>query len=412
MAEMNACEMEVAVDCGPCTMGTCVANVCQLGPIATLIEPESPAADARFGSSVAVHTGKLIVGAPGAGSLGDVEIFELLQNTWMRVYRAATARDISSANYRDAQLGASVAMSSSGLTLVGKRQVGNPSLLANGQIALVTRRAAADWRYATTINTSSNSADSGYSVAIAGNTAAVGSPLHDGGRGRMTLFTLGSMLGTTNTDNYNGNQSGARAGHSIAMTTTQLIYGSPGFNSARGRCDVVLQDATFKWDDTTRIDPFMGAPGDQFGAAVAIAENVAAVGLPGRDRGATLDAGAVQLFSYNGTSWSYVVELSPSPAEQESGYGEAIAMPTNQFVIVGAPRRDAGALQDAGAVYIYQLQQNAWTMLRELRSPSPAANELFGASVSAQGNTLVVGAPGATVNGLANAGRVYLYTIP
>ncbi len=134
------------------------------------------------------------------------------------------------------------------------------------------------------------------------------------------------------------------------------------------------------------LRPPTPAAGDGFGAAVAAFGNDILVGAPGDDSLAT-DAGAVYLFE-GGTGKLLRAFLNPTPAAGDS-FGAAIAVAGN-FVIIGAPGDDAGALS-AGAAYIFD--GNTGSRLASLSNPNAVANDALGASVAVAGNLVIVGAP-------------------
>jgi hypothetical protein len=105
-------------------------------------------------------------------------------------------------------------------------------------------------------------------------------------------------------------QAGARSGAALAGSSTEVVVGSPGRTvsgvarsgevaayTVTGGCS---HDWDYSWSATTgpRGLGFAGVPenGDRFGsrlAAVAGSPEVFAVGAPGEDIGAAVDAGAV-----------------------------------------------------------------------------------------------------------------------
>ena len=71
-----------------------------------------------------------------------------------------------------------------------------------------------------------------------------------------------------------------------------------------------------------------------------------------------------------------------------------------------------GAITDAGAAYLYQLEANgSATYLTKVTAPDGAASDQFGYSVSQSGNILAVGAIYADPGGLSAAGAAYLFQL-
>jgi hypothetical protein len=90
-------------------------------------------------------------------------------------------------------------------------------------------------------------------------------------------------------------------------------------------------------------------------------------------------------------------------------FGTAVALSSN-FLAVGAPGETVSGQANAGRVYIFNVRTGG--LLATLTSPNPQTNGNFGCSASViVGDHVVVGAYGETVNGQGWAGNAYLYKI-
>lgn len=126
---------------------------------------------------------------------------------------------------------------------------------------------------------------------------------------------------------------------------------------------------------------------------------------------------------------SYRLVTIPAPANAPAGFGGGVAIGnfsgnvSEQNVVVGAPGGGSGK-GTAGAVYIYQFNGSAanpgFNLFGSINDPLPNSknDDAFGGSVAVGEVTgsgaanLIVGAPGANVNGVAGAGRVYVFPGP
>lgn len=106
-------------------------------------------------------------------------------------------------------------------------------------------------------------------------------------------------------------------------------------------------------------------------------------------------------------AWSQRQTLVPSHLETNGWFGIAVAV-DGDTIAIGAEGENAG-MTDAGAVYIFERKQGAWQETGKLTTPDPNGNDRFGSSVSLNGDELVIGARGHTVNGNVAAGAVYTY---
>jgi len=146
------------------------------------------------------------------------------------------------------------------------------------------------------------------------------------------------------------------------------------------------------------------ATGDDFGGATAFVQDLVAIGAAGDDPGAVGDAGAVYLF--DAATGAPEGEIDhPAPAAGD-GFGSALAA-FQATLVVGAPGRAVNGIAGAGAVYVFD--PIARTLLFTIDNPAPVAGAAFGSAIAADGARIVVGAPFATSGGVVNAGAVYVF---
>lgn len=133
--------------------------------------------------------------------------------------------------------------------------------------------------------------------------------------------------------------------------------------------------------------------GDGFGASLACQGGRAAVGAPGDDGGAS-GAGAVYLFEQDGPRWGLEVRLQAPESAAELAFGEAVALDGGRL-LVGAPGATVGGVEDAGAVFAFERTSGAWSLVATLANPRPSPGARFGATLALRGQAAWVGAPGA-----------------
>jgi hypothetical protein len=153
-----------------------------------------------------------------------------------------------------------------------------------------------------------------------------------------------------------------------------------------------------------------------------------AVGAPRADAGSKADAGAVQVTIFSGPSpgkaeslWLTAGSLGFSD-EAGARFGAAVAVWRNGLepadVLIGAPGATVDGVRGAGAVYIVYGSRDglgqgrpAFRLTeRYLRLRTTASS--FGAAFAIGGSGLLIGAPTATVDGAAQAGKVVLVAYP
>lgn len=141
------------------------------------------------------------------------------------------------------------------------------------------------------------------------------------------------------------------------------------------------------------------AGGDQFGNSVAISSNgtTAVVGANQEDTGANTNNGAVYVYIKSGSTWTEQAKLLTSDAATDDRLGESIAISADgNTVLVGAWSENTPPNSGNGAAYIFTRSGTTWTQQAKLLASDAASAEYLGlyqsVSLSADGNTALVAA--------------------
>ena len=102
-------------------------------------------------------------------------------------------------------------------------------------------------------------------------------------------------------------------------------------------------------------------------------------------------------------------EPSISSGDQQ-GFAVALSADGTR-ALVGAPGATVNGTSQAGKAFMYVLSHGVWHRTQEFDDPTPVSGDRFGSAVaiSADGSTLIIGAPGAAASGQAAAGRVFVF---
>jgi hypothetical protein len=151
----------------------------------------------------------------------------------------------------------------------------------------------------------------------------------------------------------------------------------------------------------------------KFGQAVLLIDGFLIVGSPGNS------STAVYIYQRNSdNTWSLVQEVirQPGPSAR-SRFGVSLASSGDTLVIgdseadfIRRASRSRKTLGSQGAAYVYKRSGGQWIYQSTL-VPKPAeqhTNARFGASLSVEGNLIVVGAPG-DEQGPGNVGSAFLF---
>jgi hypothetical protein len=164
------------------------------------------------------------------------------------------------------------------------------------------------------------------------------------------------------------------------------------------------------WIRETKLTAPDGLSEDRFGISVALSGNVLAVGAYWRVESGRLNQGAVYLYERRDGTWTFVRRLVAFDGQADNYFGFSLALNNNRLV-VGAPGNGEIA-PDGGGAYVYtRLPDGTWQLNEKLRPTGVSGNALAGISVAIEGDLIAVGAPQDTVNTNSSQGRVYLYRL-
>ena len=266
--------------------------------------------------------------------------------------------------------------------------------------------------------------DFGYSVAISGNTILVGAPFDDnaGGAnaGSAYVFIKNPVTGiwtlTTKLLASDG-ASSDEFGTSVAIDGDNAVIGAPLHSkdpllaNVEGAAYVFVRDPpTESWSQQAELFASDGGVEDAFGTSVAISGGTVVVGAPFNDRTFFFDVGAAYVFVWcpeTGT-WEQQTKLSASDGAEFDDFGTSVGI-SGDTAIVGAPfhSKDPLLQNSEGAAYVFvrDVWLGVWTEQAKLTASDAAPVAYFGTSVAISCDTVVVGARGDGIY----AGSAYVF---
>ncbi len=130
------------------------------------------------------------------------------------------------------------------------------------------------------------------------------------------------------------------------------------------------------------------AANDLFGGAVGTSGTHLIAGAPGHGAFGYL-AGAAYAFEHDGASWVQVQKLSPPVHEPYGEFGGAVAVQGDLAAIgwIGAMDGD----DRIGHVVLYQWQDDQWVQAQVLSDPDSEHGDRFGTSIDIDGEQMIVG---------------------
>jgi hypothetical protein len=125
--------------------------------------------------------------------------------------------------------------------------------------------------------------------------------------------------------------------------------------------------------------------------------------------------GAAYVFVEPPEGWvsgTQTAELTASDGENRDFFGESVSISGNSLVI-GAPGASVDGTLDQGAAYLYKKPAKGWSttsaFTAKLSNSNGAADDSFGFPVAISAGTIAVGAPSQVVGSNTAEGAVYIF---
>lgn len=238
----------------------------------------------------------------------------------------------------------------------------------------------------------------GFSVAISGDTVVGGAPSFSGPGAAYVFVKSGTewfqqqKLTSTTTGSSTG------FGWSVAVSGDTAVVGSPfetndGALFSQGAVYVFIRSGT-SWSLQQRLSPVNGGGRNVLGISVAISGDTIVAGDL-NDYNGVNTGGTAQVFVRNGTNWSFQQKLIPG---NPSGnfFGESVALDGDTAVI-------GDYTYQAGYVCVFTRSGSTWTQQQRLTASETSAGINFGEGVAIDGDTIAVTDP------INPAGSVYVF---
>src|SRR5215468_4102319 len=322
-------------------------------------------AKSEFGFSVAISGDTVVIGAPlddtgGNGDQGSAYVFTRSGAVWTQQQKL-TAQD-GAANdlfgYSVAISGETVAVSALGDDIGANENQGS---------AYVFTRSDTTWTQQQKLiaNDGSTGEFFGRSVALSGDTVVVGKNLDKVGandeQGSAYVFTRSGTVWTQQQkliadDGAEDDQ----FGRSVAISGDTLAVGAPfgdiGGNFSQGSAYVFTRSGAV-WTLQQKLTADDGEAGDFFGLAVALNGDTLVVGAVNDHIGGNVGAlgqGSAYVFSRSGTVWTQRQKLIADDGAADDRFGSAVAF-SGDTVVIGARLDDIDSNRDQGSVYVFVL---------------------------------------------------------
>jgi len=314
-----------------------------------------------FGYAVSRNGDAVIIGATSDDDWGQnsgaAYIFRFDGETWQE-----EAKLIAPDGEKNDHFGRSVAIQGD-IALIGADNDDDAG--KNTGAAYVFTWAGAAWKFSQKLLASDAHAYGafGYSVSMEGETALIGAygwgDLNpDPGAAYVFRYDRAAGLWTeTAKITASDPEPDDSFGWSVSLSGDKALIGAfEGVTSRPGSAYIYRFDpAREQWIEEAKLVPPDGAADDRFGDSVCLDGDVAIIGAPLDDDHGP-NSGSAYVYRYHRSLFEWVLEAKLSPADgmEFAEFGYAVAVGDGR-AFVGAPR-DAELEEDAGAVYVFDLE--------------------------------------------------------
>lgn len=307
-----------------------------------------------FGISVGVTTNLAIMGAPNDKivnneSWGSAYIFVRSGTAWGSQYKLVASDGALGDSFGD-----SVALSG-GTAIIGAPVHEHSGIFAEGA-AYVYVLSGSQWLLQAELRANDPTADSlfGQAVAIDGDTAIIGANGVNGFRGAAYIFTRSNGVWTqqaklTASDSATNDYLGFSVAISGDTAAVGAFLNDPNGHQDQGAAYVFQRNGT-SWTQQAKLTASDGAAGDLFGRSVAINGNTVIAGADQHLIGSSAGQGAAYVFTRSNGTWQQSAQFVASDGAPNDGLGIGVAVEGNTCV-VGAWADDTGANHEQGSAY-------------------------------------------------------------
>ena len=276
----------------------------------------------------------------------------------------------------------------------------------------------------------------GVSVAIDGDTAVVGSPFDDAGAfwaGSVYVFVRsGGVWAQQQKLTRSTPVTDAEFGKSVSVSGDTLVVGAPPFyagTNSPGSAYVFRYRPELpvgsRWVEEQKLVPSDSAPVDLFGFSIAVSGDTVVVGAQTTDGACPADpdcnSGSAYVFVKPAGGWTTVpspmpetAKLAASDAAAGDTFGHSVSA-SGDTIMVGADRND-DAGYNSGSGYVFVKPVSGWSAApwpmnetQKLVASDATAGDAFGVSVSVDGDTAAIGTFQPTGYGSSGAGAAYVF---
>ncbi|MEE3239826.1 MAG: Ig-like domain-containing protein [Pseudomonadota bacterium] len=238
----------------------------------------------------------------------------------------------------------------------------------------------------------------GYSVSIDGNTALVGAYQGDT-RGSAYVYVRNNGVWSEQAKlTASDGEDWDTFGMSVSLDAGTALIGSRLHDNSSGSAYVFVRNND-AWGLLQKLTASDSGIDDNFGASVSIDGDTAVIGAQ-HDDTPNYNSGSAYVFIRNNGVWSEQVKLTASDGASNNVFGWSVSI-DGDTAVIGSPFDNSNG-GNSGSVYVFVRNDGVWTEQQKLTASNGSTGDEFGHSVSIDGDTAVIGAP--------QSGSAYIFT--
>jgi hypothetical protein len=361
-----------------------------------------PISEDEFGSFLGVSAGKLIVGS----NRGTVYSFNSMKSNW-----AFSEKLTVEAGSTYDRFGNSVSIFGD-FAAVGsyKDDDNGPN---SGSVYIYEYTTLKGWVQKVIIHASDATGHDyfGSSVHLSENRLIVGAENADNNEfssGAVYVFDLENNVWSQTTKLTGDNFSSAdNYGASVSYSNNHILVGASGENSQEGSV-YIYELVNNMWQFGSKLQPTEGRTNGHFGTSVSLSGNLALIGASGEEAGLN-SGGAAYIFENTNDEWSFKQRLVELSSDSRERFGNSVSL-SGDRALIGASQADLNGINNSGAAYIFERDDDIWNMTQKLTAPDSDTLLDFGINVSLESDLLIVGASGyRTDSDSTRTGAAFVY---
>jgi hypothetical protein len=343
-----------------------------------------------FGTSIAIDGRTMVIGAPWTGS-GAAFIHEQHGSTWTLTRELGPPHPLPTFGYFGQSVGVSGDTVVIGLGVEGSYV---------GESYVYRRGGANRWDLEQIIPSQGLVAINGDTIVVAHYAASVQ-------RGQVDVDEAGAAYVYARTNGTwtfqqeltaNDARDSDYFGRGLAIDGHTIVIGAIGdlSTSDESGAAYVFQLQADRWVQTQKLRAGDPQRAGDFGRALDLKGDLLVVGMPGYVD--WTDQYRIQGFAYvfvrSGNIWIQQQKLSASDAAPRDGFGVSVGVTEHQIVVgqFNSSAPDYTKLL-SGAAYVFRRQAGSWIEQGKLAPNTGQKPDIFGLTLAADGDTLVVGDP-------------------